>query len=236
MRPFASALPGRPETASRPGLDDRPREKLERLGVTALGDNELVAIVLGHGRAGCDALELANRVLAVAGSPHRLSRTSLDELEGIPGVGPALASRIRAAIELGRRTLWVPPPRRMVFADPAAAAAYLLPRYGSHAQERFGAMYLDAGRHLLFARILSEGTQDASLAHPRDVFRPAVFAGASGVILFHNHPSGSVVPSPEDVSLTRRLVVAGRWLGVAVVDHLVLADTSYYSMQAAGVL
>jgi DNA repair protein RadC len=211
---------------------DRPREKLERAGPGALGDNELVAILVGHGTADADALGIANRILSASGGAHGLTRMTRDELSRVSGVGSALAGRIQAAIELGRRTLLVSPPARHQFLSPDAAAVYLLPRFGAHPVERFGVMLLDSRHRLIRTRLISVGSLDASLGHPREVFREALDARAAALIAFHNHPSGDATATADDVELTERLMAAGAVIGVDVLDHLVLADTHYCSIGA----
>jgi len=209
---------------------DRPREKLERAGAATLGDNELLALLIGHGTAGAGALAIANRMLAECQGVHGLTRASPDDLAQIPGVGNALAARVLAAVELGRRTLMLSPSGRPRFLSPREAAIFLLPQYGAQRIERFGIVLLDARYRLIRTCLLSSGTRDRSLVHPREVFREAVLAGASAIIAFHNHPSGDPVPSDDDVELTRRLIHAGELMGIDVVDHLVLADANYCSL------
>ncbi len=215
---------------------DRPREKLERSGVGALGDNELLALVLGHGTAGVSALSAANALLAVAGGAHGLTRISRARLEQVPGVGAALAGRVQAAVELGRRTLYLSPPARQRFVIPHDVGMFLLPRFGAYPVERFGVMMLDTRRRLIRVQLISSGSLDATHAHPREVFREATIAGAAAIVVFHNHPSGDVLPSTDDVDLTRRLAAAGEIMGIHLDDHLILADTKYLSMRQAEVL
>ena len=214
---------------------DRPREKLERHGVSALSDHELLALVLGHGAAGRSAVALAAAVLAEGAGVHGLTRITRSLLCQIPGVGAAQACRIQAAIELGRRTLLVSPPARLQFRAARDVAALLLPEFGAYALERFGIVMLDARLRLIRIQVISQGSLDAALAHPREVFREATIAGAGGVIAFHNHPSGDPTPSAEDIELTVRLCRAGEILGIDVLDHLVLADTKYCSMKESKV-
>jgi DNA repair protein RadC len=212
---------------------DRPREKLARSGVGALGDNELLAVLIGHGGAGASALAVASRVLALAGGTHGLTRLHRDQLARVPGIGPAQAGRIQAAIELGRRTLLTVAPERPRFLHPRDIAAYLLPQFGAFPVERFGVMLLDTRYRLLSTRLVSVGSLDASLANPREVFREALLAGAAALVAFHNHPSGDPTPSADDVALTARLRAAGEVVGVELVDHLVLADVEYCSLREA---
>ena len=213
---------------------DRPREKLQRLGAAALGDNELLAIVLGHGRARASALDMANAVLEAADGAHGLVRTRYDELCAIPGIGHARAAQILAAVELGRRTLTRPLRERVQIVNARSAAEFLLPQYGSRSVEQFGIVLLDTKHRVIRTLVLSVGTVDASIVHPREVFGAASAAGAAALVLFHNHPSGDPRPSPDDVELTRRLAAAGVLMGIDVIDHVILADVRYYSFKEEG--
>jgi DNA repair protein RadC len=213
---------------------DRPREKLERNGPAALGDNELLALLLGHGTAGASALSVAAALLTASGGVHGLTRMSRDEIAAVPGLGAALASRVQAGLELGRRTLTHRPPARPQIRTPEDAAVLLLPQYGAHPVERAGVVLLDARHRVLGVRLISVGSIDTSLVHPREVFRPAVTLGAAAIMLFHNHPSGDPTPSPEDYALTRRIVQAGAVVGIRVIDHVILADARYCSVRLSG--
>jgi DNA repair protein RadC len=215
-------------------LHDRPREKLQRLGAAALGDNELLAIVLGHGRSRASALDMANAVLEASDGAHGLVRTRYDDLCAIPGIGHARAAQILAAVELGRRTLTRPLRERLQIVNARAAAEFLLPQYGSRSVEQFGIVLLDTKHRVIRTLVLSVGTVDASIVHPREVFGAAAAAGAAALVLFHNHPSGDPRPSPDDVELTRRLAAAGVLMGIDVIDHVILADVRYYSFKEEG--
>jgi DNA repair protein RadC len=213
---------------------DRPREKLQRLGLGALGDNELLAIVLGHGRAKASALDLANAVLTAVGGLHGLVRARHDDLKQVAGIGGARAAQILAAVEVGRRTLTRASQERLRVSSPRQLAQLLLPQYGNRPVEQFGVVLLDTKHRILRVRVLSVGTLDASIVHPREVFREAAAGGAAALVLFHNHPSGDPAPSPDDVKLTARMVAAGTVMGINVIDHLILADVRYYSFQESG--
>ncbi len=215
-------------------VGDRPREKLLRHGAAALGDNELVALVLGQGSRGADALQVANRLLAAHGGAHGLARSTVDELTRSAGIGPARAAQIVAAVELGRRTLARAPHARQRLANPREAAAYLLPQYGARPVEQFGLVLLDSKHRVLQTRVLSSGTLNTSIVEPREVFREAAIGSAAAIVVFHNHPSGDPTPSPEDVELTRRLAAAGVLMGIDLLDHLVLGDVRYYSFKEMG--
>lgn len=211
--------------------NDRPREKLARLGPAALGDNELLAIVLGHGRERASALDLANAVLGEAGGLHGLVRGRYEMLTRLRGIGAARAAQIAAAIELGRRTLTRASHERVQLASPRAVAEYLLPLYGAQPVEQFGVLLLDTRHRVLRTRVLSVGTLDASVVHPREVFREATAANAAAIVLFHNHPSGDPEPSPDDERLTERMAAAGVLMGIEVIDHVILGDVRYCSLR-----
>lgn len=213
---------------------DRPREKLVRHGPASLGDNELLAVVLGNGTRRADALALANSMLGDSGGLHGLVRFTYDGLRRLDGVGAAKAARVLAALELGRRTLTRQPGDRMQIASPRDVALFLMPEYGGRGVEQFGLVALDTRRRVVRTRIISVGTLDCSPAHPREVFREAALASASAIVLFHNHPSGDPMPSPEDVDLTRRLAAAGRIMGIDVLDHVILGDGRYCSLKELG--
>ncbi len=213
---------------------DRPREKLARLGASALGDNELLAVVLGAGTRRLSALGVADAMLESAGGLHGLLRFTHDELRRVRGVGEARASQVLAAVELGRRTLARSPRDRPSMRSPRDVAAHLLPEYGGRPVEHFGVVLLDTKHRVLKTTVLSIGTLDRSVVHPREVFREAATGRASGLVLFHNHPSGDPTPSGDDVALTRRLVEAGELMGIEVLDHLILTATRYCSLRESG--
>ena len=141
-----------------------------------------------------------------------------------------------AAIELGRRSVVRAGPARLQIAAAVDAARYLLPRFGTAEVEQGGVLLLDARHRVLHARVLTRGTADATPMHPRDVFREAALAGAAALVLFHNHPSGDPLPSTEDLQLTKRMIEAGELMGITVVDHVILGDTSYCSLRDLGKL
>ncbi len=210
---------------------DRPREKLLRAGAAALGDNELVAVLLGAGVRDCDALAIAADLLAGVGGVAGLGRACAGRLTRASGVGPTRAARLLAAMELGRRSLSSTRLAQPRLASPAAVAGYLLPHHAGHPEERFGVLLLDTRHRAIRAVAISRGTLDASLVHPREVFRAAADHAAAAVVLFHNHPSGDPAPSADDLHLTRRLVEAGELMGIAVIDHVVLGDGCWHSLR-----
>jgi len=213
---------------------DRPREKLRRHGAAALGDNELVALVLGSGCAGAGSLAVANALLAARGGLHGLLRSTGDDLARVAGVGAAKAAQLLAALELGRRTLAHAPGARVRLRSPRDAAAYLMPAFGSRPVEQFGVVLLDTKHRVLRTTVVAVGTLNATVVEPRDVYREAMLGAAAAVVVFHNHPSGDPSPSPDDVELTRRLAAAGALIGIDLVDHIVLGDARYCSFKELG--
>jgi DNA repair protein RadC len=152
----------------------------------------------------------------------------------VAGIGRARAAQVIAAIELGRRTLVRDMSERPRLLTPRQVAEYLLPEYGSNAVEQFGILMLDSKNRVLRIKLLSVGSLNSTVVHPREVFREAAAAAAAAIILFHNHPSGDPSPSRDDFQLTDRMLVAGEIMGIDVLDHLILADQTYYSMTESG--
>ena len=194
---------------------------------------ELVALVIGHGVRGRSAVAVATAVLRDVGGIHGLTKTSASRLKLNAGVGEAQAGRVLAAVELGRRTLFIPPDAKLPLRSPEELGEFLIPRFGASSVERFGVVLLDARHRLMRVHIVSEGGLDAAVATPREVFREATITGASAIVAFHNHPSGDPTPTASDVELTRRLIDAGRIVGIDVLDHLVLADAALVSIRRA---
>ena len=217
-------------------LDDRPREKLLRHSAASLGDNELLALVIGQGSRRAGALSVANSLLAAHGGLHGLVRCAPDDLSRVAGIGKARAVQILAALELGRRTLTRGSGVRVQLRNAREAAAYLLPRYGWRPVEQFGVVLLDSRHRVTRTTVLVSGTLNTSIVEPREVFREAALGGAAAIVAFHNHPSGDPSPSPEDVELTRRLAAAGVLMGIDLLDHIVLGDARYCSLKELGQL
>lgn len=211
-------------------LAERPRERLRRLGPRALSLHELLCLVLGSGGRGRPVHRLAQGVLDAAGGTDArgLERLSVDELTGLQGLGPSSASRIVAALELGRRLATVPPDRLPDrIRGPSDVVRRMGPQLRSVDQEEFHALLLNAQHGVIRELLVTRGILDASLVHPREVFRPAVAAGAAAVILVHNHPSGDPTPSAEDRAVTRQMEAAGRTLGIPVLDHVIVGAAGW---------
>jgi DNA repair protein RadC len=217
-------------------LDDRPREKLLRHGARALGDNELVALVLGSGSRRNGVLAVANDLLSARGGLHGLVRSTCDDLSRVAGIGSARAAQIVAAVELGRRTLMRAPRARMPLLAPRDVVAYLVPLVGVPPTEQVGVVLFDTKHRVMRTTIVAVGTLNSAGVVPRDVYREATQAGAAGVVVFHNHPSGDPCPSPDDARLTRQLGAAGALLGIELMDHIILGESRYFSFKETGQL
>lgn len=210
---------------------DRPRERLRAVGARHLSVRELLALVIGSGTRGGSAFDVAARLLAAGtGSVRRLALADLGELERVPGVGAATAARVVAALELGRRAGAEPPDPADRIRGPADVFKRMGPRLRDLPQEEFHALLLNTRHRVVREVAVTRGLLDASLIHPREVFRAAVAEGAAGIILVHNHPSGDPTPSPDDRAVTRQLVDAGKALGIPVLDHVIVGDGRFVSM------
>ncbi len=202
--------------------DERPRERLLARGAAALGDAELVAILLRTGRPGCSALDMARELLKSNGGG--LATLALSDAAVLleRGLGAARSATLLAAVELGRRLARAELTDREPMARPAAVASYLTLRFAAIDQEILGALYLDSRNRLLGERELYRGALASAAAEPRRILREGLLLGAAGCIVFHTHPSGDPNPSAEDLAFTRRLAEAGEAVGIRLVDHLVL--------------
>lgn len=218
--------------------DERPRERLLRLGPAALADAELLAIVLRTGRAGETALDLARRVLGLGREAGLVGVAGLhpEELAALPGVGPAKAAQLQAALELGRRAVVASRPSAPRFRGPEDVAAGLVAEMGVLDREQFRVLLLDSRHGLIGTEVVAVGGLDHVPADPREVFKPAVRRSAAALIAVHNHPSGDPEPSARDLSLTQRLRDAGRVLGIPLLDHIVVARGGYVSLAARGLV
>lgn len=217
-------------------IDERPREKMREKGAQAMGNSELLAILLRTGSHDESALRLAEHLLEQQGGLAGFGNATTEDIELIKGIGSAKATTILAAIELGRRVAILATADRVVVSSPDDVAALLLPRFRFESREHFVAVLLSTKNHVIKTPVISIGSLNASIVHPRELFREAINARAASVILAHNHPSGDPTPSPEDISLTRKLKDAGQLLDIPVLDHVILGDGKYVSLKDKGIL
>lgn len=217
-------------------LRERPRERLLHAGANALADRELLAILIGSGVPGASAAELASELLTRADGSLRRLAAMLPNGDRLSGIGPVGRSRILAALELGRRLAREGPAERAMIRGPRDVFELCAPALRDLAQEEFHVLLLNTQHAVLREVVITRGTLDGSLVHPREVFRTAIAESAAALILLHNHPSGDPTPSPEDRTVTQQLAEAGRIIGVPVVDHVVIGDARYTSFVEAGLL
>ena len=216
---------------------DRPRERLLRHGPAALTTVELLAILLGTGRSGHNVEAVARAVHSAAdGSLRNLVRHPDAELRRVAGVGAAKAARLKAALELGRRLAREQRPPRPRVSCPEDVIRLMGDRIRDLDVEEFHLLALSTHRDVLREVLVSRGLLNASLVHPREVFRPAIAEAAAGIILVHNHPSGDPIPSPEDLAITGQLVAAGKLLGIPVLDHMIVGGDRWISFATQGLL
>jgi DNA repair protein RadC len=211
-------------------LTERPHQRLQDVGPTALSTRELLACLLQTPNALSQAQELTGRF----GFPQGLLRASILELCQVPGIGPAKAVQLKAAFELGRRSLLVQQDDRYKITSPADAAGLLLHEMDALDQEHLVVITLDAKNRVLCQETLYIGNVNTSIIRIAEIFRLAIRQNAPAIIISHNHPSGDPDPSPEDVQVTRQIVEAGKMLDIDVLDHLVIGHQRYVSLKERG--
>lgn len=217
--------------------EDRPRERLARLGPSALSNEELLALLLGCGTRGVSALDHARQILARRGGLPGLASLSGAELRTEKGIKGARGSVIEAALEIGRRLAQGALSGRDLFNEPSLVKDYLRRARGDGTQERTGALYLNARNRLLRDDPeIYRGTLDRAVVEPREILKRALLSNAAGVILYHNHPSGDPTPSREDREFTRRLAGAAESIGLRLLDHIVVGREGCVSFREAGLL
>jgi DNA repair protein RadC len=217
---------------------ERPRERLISYGSKVLSTAELLALLLGTGQGAgkLSAVGLGHFILQELSQHQRdplsvLREVNVPELIKIHGVGEAKATTILAAIELGKRVYQSRPAEKTVVDDPRVAAAALSQDLMWQSQEHFAVLMLDIKHRLLGTQVVTIGTATETLAHPREIFREAIRQGAARMIVAHNHPSGILEPSPEDIHLTRQLLQAAQILAVPILDHLILGNGDFCSLR-----
>lgn len=209
----------------------RPRERLISEGASNLSDAELLAIILTTGTKGINSLQLSQMILSHFENLSSLGNATFEELAGLDGVGAAKAAQLLASVELGRRVVAMKPRVRLVLNNPPAVASLLMASMRYLEREHFKALILNTKNQLLKIVDVAVGTLNAAIIHPRELYKTAIRANGAGVIVAHNHPSGDTKPSREDIALTRRLVEAGKILGIDFLDHVIIGDGKFLSMK-----
>jgi len=219
-------------------LEERPREKMLKIGAQALSNAELLAILLRTGSKKDSVLRIAERILKKYEEMGVAALASLSpqELSKIKGIGPVKAVTIVAAIELGKRLHGKATTEKPVIRAPQDVSTLLMGRLRYETKEHFMIVLLSTKNHVLAIPTISIGSLNASIVHPRELFHEAINHSAAAVILVHNHPSGDPTPSPEDIRLTKKLMDAGEILEIHVLDHVIIGDNKYVSLKELGII
>lgn len=212
-------------------IDDRPVERLILKGASSLSNEELLAILIKTGNKNESSKQLAYNLLKEYSSIYEFSKITLEELTKIKGIKDSKAAIILAAIELGKRiNQKITSLKNLKMTEPSIFFDYYKSILNDKAQEHFFVVYLDINNRIIKDKLLFIGTLNYSLVHPREVFKEAYLNGAVRVVLVHNHPSGEVIPSKNDIDTTLNLKKVGKLLGIEVIDHIIIGDNKYYSL------
>lgn len=216
--------------------EDRPRERLLQLGSAHLSNQELLAILLGSGTKEESVMVLSNRVLMHFEGLKLLNDATIEELMAIKGIGEAKGVLMLSAIELGKRMNQYKSNDRYIVRSPEDGADYVMEEMRSLNQEHFVVLFLNTKNQIIHRQTIFIGSLNASIVHPREVYREAVKRSAASIIVAHNHPSGDPSPSQEDIHVTRRLVESGKMIGIELLDHLIIGDRKFISLKEKGYL
>ncbi len=214
--------------------NERPRERMLAYGADALSNAELLAILIRTGTKSQSAIGLATNVLQHCGSLRELVDISVSELTSIKGIGNAKALQLLAGIELGKRVARSKLGDVIKVRKPQDAASYIMEDLRYLKKEHFVCLFLNTKNDIIAKETLSVGTLNASLVHPREVFRAAIRCSSASIICAHNHPSGDPAPSPEDILITKRLAEAGSLIGIEILDHIIIGDGKFVSLKEQG--
>ncbi|MEA2020805.1 MAG: DNA repair protein RadC [Patescibacteria group bacterium] len=215
---------------------ERPRERLQELGAENLSTQELLALIIEKGREGQNVLQIAQNLLSRFGNLQNIKKASLKELQKVNGIGFATACKIKAALRLGERSTNYSRNIGKKIENPRDIFNALKTKIGDKKKEHFTLVCLNARNYILSIETISIGTLDSSLAHPREIFLPAIKNSAASVIIAHNHPSGDPTPSKNDKDLTQRLCKAGKILGIKIADHVIVTQEDFLSFVEEGFL
>ncbi len=213
-------------------FEDRPRERLLNFGPKALSNSELLAILIRTGTSGKSALNLASEVLLKLGGVRGLTHSEIGELKQIKGIGKSKACQIIASLELARRINCQPVHGYYHFTSPADVYDYVIAELAFEEREHFIVVGLNTKNYIIGKHLVSVGTLNQTLVHPREVFSWAIKNKCAAIIVVHNHPSGLVKPSDEDIKLTQRILEAGKIIGIELLDHVIVSRDNYYSLKA----
>jgi DNA repair protein RadC len=215
---------------------ERPRERLQKFGPEALSAQELLALVIGRGIPKKSVMNISQELLAKFGNVKAISQATIEELSQIKGIGLAKAAQIKACFELGRREELEPELKNFDIKDPEAVVRAIRASIKDKAKEHFKLILLNPRNKIIGISTISIGTLNASLVHPREVFKDAIVHSAASVVLAHNHPSGDPEPSEDDLKITKKLVESGKILGIEVLDHIIIAKNGFKSFANEGLI
>jgi DNA repair protein RadC len=218
--------------------DERPRERLAKLGGDALSDAQLLAILIGSGSSGANksAVDICRDLLKVFGSLSNLDRASIHELCKVKGIGLAKAAQIKAALEVGKRMASTRAGNTAKMTTSRAFVEYFAPFMKNLRKEVVKVALLDNKLHIIKDFVISEGSVNSSIVHPREVMIPAIKESATKIVLVHNHPSGDPSPSQADIEITHRVSKAGDIIGIKLLDHIIIGGTEFYSFADEGMI
>nr|WP_312098098.1 DNA repair protein RadC [Niallia sp.] len=214
--------------------DERPRERFIKQGPESLANHELIALLIQTGSKNESVLTLANKILIHFDGLRLLKDASLDELKAIKGIGTAKAIQLMAAIELGRRVSNLEFTDRYCIRSPEDAAKYMMNEMRFLSQEHFICLYLNTKNQVMHKQVVFIGSLNASIVHPREVYKEAFRRSAASIICLHNHPSGDPSPSREDIEVTKRLVECGKIIGIDLLDHIIIGENKFISLKEKG--
>jgi DNA repair protein RadC len=212
--------------------EDRPRERLKEVGVDKLSIQELLALVVEKGRKGKSVLSVSQNLLAKFGNLAKMKEASVEELQEVDGIGFATACKLKAALKLGEKALNTYNKYDNEIRSPKAVFDLLKNDLGNKKKEHFKILSLNTRKKLISIDDISVGILDGSIAHPREIFKPAIQNSAASIILVHNHPSGDPTPSNDDIKMTERLIEAGKIMGIEIDDHVIIADRFFASLRS----
>lgn len=215
---------------------ERPRERLQKHGAEALSSQELLALIIGRGISKKSVMTIAQELLTRFGNIKAISEATLEELSQIKGIGLAKAAQIKACFELGKRQDLEPELKDFDIKDPQSVVKAIRSSIKDKAKEHFKLILLNARNKIIGISTVSIGSLNASIVHPREVFKNAIIHNAYSVVLAHNHPSGDSEPSEDDLMITKRLVEAGKILDIKVTDHIIITKNGYFSFKGKGLL